>query len=185
MSEKYTIERDSFHRMRAQITEDFAVGVKLLAEDHQRRIDQRIHAYVVVDIRTELGPWRIRDIRVIWSPENERHFVRYRQWRTGKVRDGRDEWLDVAGPLDRETRAKVSEAILTVFYQIKEGDLKGKPEGHEVVTTIGDNAEVAAQLQNLKSRLDEPTPPATEPEAEGESTLVAVGEATTVEPDPA
>lgn len=156
---KHVIVRDSFNRLRAEITDSFAIGVKLLAEDHPRRVEQHVHAYVVADLRTELGPWRIRDIRIMWSPDNERYFTRYRQWKTGKVRDGRDEWLDVAGPLDRETRSKVQEAILGVFFQIKEEAAKGtlgkRRDHHAPPTTVGDNPEVAAQLESLKGDLEE------------------------------
>ena len=151
---KYTLERDSFNRWRTEITDSFAVGVKLLAEDHRRRVEQRVHAYVVVDLRTELGPWRLRDIRVIWSPENNRYFIRYKQWKTGKIRDGRPEYLDIAGPLDQGTRAKVSEAILGVFLQIKEeakaGTLGRTPRPRETIATLGDNPEIAAKLESLK-----------------------------------
>lgn len=152
---KYTIERDSHYRLRAEITDSFAVGIKLLAEDHARRVGQRVHAYVVVDLRTELGPWRLRDIRIIWSPENTRHFVRYKQFKTGKVRDGRPEYLDVAGPLDHDTRAKVSEAILDVFHQIKEESKEGTLDrGHRrrspTVATLGDSPEIAAKLESLR-----------------------------------
>jgi DNA-binding cell septation regulator SpoVG len=156
MAGQYIIVRDSFNRLRAEITESFAIGVKLLAEDHPRRVEQHVHAYVVADLRTELGPWRIRDIRVMWSPENERYFVRYRQWKTGKIRDGREEWLDVAGPLDRETRAKVQDAILGVFSQIKEEAAKGvlgkRVEGTH--TALGDNPILAAQLESIKKDLE-------------------------------
>ena len=157
MPGKHVIVRDSFNRLRAEITDSFAIGVKLLAEDHARRVEQHVHAYVVADLITELGPWRIRDIRIMWSPKNERYFIRYRQWKTGKVRDDREEWLDVAGPQDRETRRKVQEAILSVFFQIKEEAAKGtlgrrQPES---VGALGDNPEVAAQLESLKEALTE------------------------------
>jgi len=162
MSEQYTIVRDSFNRLRANVTDSFAVGFKLLAEDHPRRVEHNVHAYVVADILTELGPWRIRDIRVMWSPDNERYFIRYRQWKTGKVRDGRDEWLDVAGPQDRETRSKVSEAILGVFAQIKDEAAKGTLARGERSTgpstgALGDNPEVAASLVRFKKSLDSKT----------------------------
>jgi DNA-binding cell septation regulator SpoVG len=156
MAGQYVIVRDSFNRLRAEISESFAIGVKLLAEDHPRRVEQHVHAYVVADLRTELGPWRIRDIRVMWSPENERFFVRYRQWKTGKIREGREEWLDVAGPLDRETRSKVQEAILGVFSQIKEEAAKGvlgkRSEGTHMA--LGDNPILAAQLESIKKDLE-------------------------------
>jgi len=157
MTGQYVIVRDSFNRLRAEVTDSFAIGVKLLAEDHPRRVEQNVHAYVVADLLTELGPWRIRDIRIMWSPENKRYFIRYRQWKTGKVRDQRDEWLDVAGPLDRETRSKVQEAILAVFFQIKEeaasGTLGKRQDPGKGV--IGDNPEVAAKLESLKGDLQE------------------------------
>lgn len=156
MAGQYVIVRDSFNRLRAEITDSFAVGVKLLAEDHPRRVEQHVHAYVVADLRTELGPWRIRDIRVMWSPENERYFIRYRQWKTGKIREGREEWLDVAGPLDRETRSKVQDAILGVFSQIKEEAAKGilgkRVDG---TSTLGENPLLAAQLESIKHDLEQ------------------------------
>lgn len=155
MAGQYIIVRDSFNRLRAEITESFAVGVKLLAEDHPRRVEQHVHAYVVADLRTELGPWRIRDIRVMWSPENERYFIRYRQWKTGKIREGREEWLDVAGPLDRETRAKVQDAILAVFVQIKDEAAKGVlGKRIEGIATLGENPILAAQLESIKKDLE-------------------------------
>ncbi len=156
MTGKYEIRRDSYNRLHTHVDGSFAMGVKLLAEDHRRRVEQNIHAYVVADLMTELGPWRIRDIRIMYGPESERYYVRYRRWRTGKVRDNRDEYLDVAGPLDKETRRKVQEAILAVFFQIREeakaGTL-GRLRSPSDPSTIGDNAEVAAQLESLKETL--------------------------------
>ena len=156
MSGQYEIVRDSFNRLRAEVTDSFAVGVKLLAEDHPRRVENNVHAYVVADLRTELGPWRIRDIRVMWSAENERFYIRYRQWKTGKIREGREEWLGVAGPLDRDTRSKVQESILAVFFQIKDEAAKGTLGRRRNPTNaqIGDNPEVAAQLEHLKTDLE-------------------------------
>ncbi len=143
MSEKYVIVRDSYNRMRAEITDSFAVGVKLLAEDHRRRVENQVHAYVVADLRTEVGPWRIRDIRIVWNEKKQKFLVRYKQWKTGKMRDGKEEYLDVAGPLDAETRAKVGEIILSVFFQIKEEAAKGtlgrrRDRGSRIVRVSGD-----------------------------------------------
>lgn len=156
MGGPYVIVRDSFNRLRVELSESLAIGVKLLAEDHPRRVEQHVHAYVVADLRTELGPWRIRDIRVMWSPENERFFVRYRQWKTGKIREGREEWLDVAGPLDRETRAKVQDAIIGVFSQIKDEAAKGVlGKGRsENASTLADHPALAAQLESIKKGLE-------------------------------
>ena len=149
MSEQYVIERDSYNRLRADICPSTAVGIRMLAEDHPRRIENHVHAYVVVDLRTELGPWRIRDIRIMRFPGSENYFVRYRQWKTGRNRpdgEGKPEWLDVAGPLDRDTRAKIQESILAVFLQIREEAAAG---------TLGRNQspEVQAQLVSLKEDL--------------------------------
>ncbi len=157
MSEKYVIVRDSYNRMRAEITDSFAVGVKLLAEDHRRRVENQVHAYVVADLRTEVGPWRIRDIRIVWNEKKQKFLVRYKQWKTGKMRDGKEEYLDVAGPLDAETRAKVGEIILSVFFQIKEEAAKGTlgRRRDRGMSTVGDNPEVAAQLESLKDAMAE------------------------------
>jgi len=157
MLQKYVIIRDSYNRMRAEITDSFAVGVKLLAEDHRRRVEHHVHAYVVADLRTEVGPWRIRDIRIVWNEKKQKFLVRYKQWKTGKIRDGEPEYLDVAGPLDAETRAKVQEIILGVFFQIKEEAAKGTLGRRQDpgMSTVGDNPEVAAQLDRLKDALVE------------------------------
>ena len=162
MPGQHTIVRDSYHRWRVELTDSLAIGVKLLAEDHPRRVENNVHAYVVADLRTELGPWRIRDIRIMWSAQSERHFVRYRQWKTGQFRADRGgeqkaEWLDVAGPQDAATRAKVQEAILSVFHQIKEEAAAGTlgKRRDDTVGTLGDNPEIAAQLVSLKGDLEE------------------------------
>ncbi len=184
MAGKYEIVRDSFNRLRAEVTDSFAVGVKLLAEDHPRRVEHNVHAYVVADLRTELGPWRIRDIRVMWSPENERFYIRYRQWKTGKIREGREEWLDVAGPLDRDTRSKVQESILAVFFQIKDEAAKGTlgRRRSPANAQIGDNPEVAARLKHLKEDLE--ATEATDTAGELDPKPEASGVAIPVEGDP-
>lgn len=158
--QKYVIVRDEFNRLRTEITDSFAVSVKLLAEDHPRRVEQHVHAYVVADLRvsvlpgTELVPWRIRDIRVMWSPDTERYFVRYRQWPAGKTRATTERWLDVAGPLDRETRAQVQEAILSVFFQIKE---EAKQGVLGKLPVEGNPPEITAKLESLESELVQET----------------------------
>ncbi len=157
MPEKYELHRDSWNRLQADIAEDLTVGIKVLSESDQRRIEKGTHAYCVLDLRTSLGVIRIRDIRVQWSEKNQRHFIRWRQWFTGRQRDGRDEYLDVAGPLDRDTRNKFADCILDVFSQIKE-------EG--AVGTLGRHN---PQLQELKEQL-------------AMKTDEAAGEAAAVEP---
>lgn len=125
---RYRIFRDSHQRLCAEVTEDLVVGLKVLSEVDSRRVENRVHAYAVLDVRTELGPLRIRDIKVMWSPENEQYFLRWRQWPTGKTRDGRKEYLDVVGPLDQDTRRKFEAEILGVFHQIREEAQRGTLE---------------------------------------------------------
>lgn len=145
MSEtKYHIQRDSHNRLCADLSDSVTAGVKILSETDERRVERNTHAYVVLDIRTEMGPIRIRDIRVMWSQEREQYFLRWRQWKTGKERDGRPEYLDVAGPLDRETRKKFEEAILAVFHQVREEAQRG---------TLGRNPETRKKLEQVKQEL--------------------------------
>lgn len=121
MSEnKYHLSMDSYNRMVAEICKGVEVGIKVLSMTDTRRIQKNEHAYAVLDISTPLGPVRIRDIRIVWSEPNQRFYLRWRQWRTGKMRNNRPEYLDVAGPRDKETRLKYSEAIIAVFEQIQE-----------------------------------------------------------------
>lgn len=148
---KFTIVRDSFNRLRVKINRSFAVCIKVLAEDHPRRVERNVYAYVVVDIGTSLGTWRIRDIRIMWSPQNKRYFLRYRQWKTGQIREGQDEWLDVAGPLDQNARAKVQETVLAVFTQIRAEAKKGTL-GKSKSSTASDPGALA-KLRRIKDDL--------------------------------
>jgi DNA-binding cell septation regulator SpoVG len=146
MSEtKYEIKRDSHNRLCAEISESVTVGVKILSVTDERRQEKNTHAYIVLDVRTELGPLRIRDIRVMWSQENERYFLRWHQWPTGHQRDGRKEYLDVAGPLERDTRSKFEEALLAVFQQVREEAEQG---------TLGRNPETRKLLEEAKQQLE-------------------------------
>lgn len=146
MSKRFAIERDSHNRLRADISDDMAVGIKILAETDPRRMEKGVHGYAVLDVRTTLGPLRIRDIKVMWSETNQRYFLRWRQWPTGKIRDGRKEYLDVVGPLDPDTRAKLEGEILGVFHQVREEASKG---------TLGRNPETNAKLEALKHELEQ------------------------------
>jgi hypothetical protein len=120
MSDKtYQLQMDSYNRMTAEIAHGVEVGIKVLSMTDTRRIEKKEHAYAVLDIATPLGIVRIRDIRIVWSEPNQRFYLRWRQWRTGKMRNERPEYLDVAGPRDKETRLKFSECILAVFEQIR------------------------------------------------------------------
>ncbi len=141
MAGKYELRRDSFNRVQTDIGVDLTVGIKVLSETDERRIEKNTHAYCVLDLRTSMGVIRIRDIKVQWSDPNQRHFIRWRQWNTGRLREGRKEYLDVAGPLDPDTRNKYAGAILDVFNQIKEEAAAG---------TLG---RANPQLKELKEKL--------------------------------
>jgi len=126
MSERtYQLQMDSYNRMCAEIAKGVEVGIKVLSMTDTRRIERKEHAYAVLDLSTPLGIIRIRDIRIVWSEPNQRFYLRWRQWRTGKTRNDRPEYLDVAGPRDKETRLKYGEAILAVFDQIREEGAAG------------------------------------------------------------
>ena len=119
LEKTYQLQMDSYNRMCADIAKGVSVGIKVLSMTDTRRIEKKEHAYAVLDLDTGLGTIRIRDIRIVWSEPNQRFYLRWRQWRTGKMRNERPEYLDVAGPRDKETRLKYGEAILAVFEQIR------------------------------------------------------------------
>lgn len=164
MPEKYELRRDPFNRVQTDIADDLTVGIKILSETDQRRVERGTHAYCVLDLRTSFGPVRIRDIRVQWSERNQCHFIRWRQWSTGRIRNDRKEYLDVAGPLDPETRTKFANAILDVFTQIKEEAASGTlgrkyPELEELKKTIESAQDTAtaitASVENAQGVLED------------------------------
>jgi hypothetical protein len=144
----YQLQMDSYNRMVATVAKGVEVGIKVLSMTDTRRIEKNEHAYAVLDLITPLGPIRIRDIRIVWSEPNKRFFLRWRQWRTGKMRNERAEYLDVAGPRDKETRLKYGEAILEVFEQIRAEGAAG---------TLG---RTNPQLGELKAALEQEKPAA-------------------------
>lgn len=159
MSEKtYQFSRDSHNRLCAEICKGATVGIKVLSETDPRRIERNEHAYAVLDLQTPLGLIRIRDIRILWSEPNKRFFLRWRQWRTGKMRNDRPEFLDVAGPQDKETRVRFTEKILEVFNQIKQEAALG---------TLG---RANPNLQELKASLEKVEP---ETETDGPAAVPA------------
>ena len=177
VTKPYVLERDSHQRICARVTPNMTVGIKMLASDHHRRVESNIHAYVVVDLMSDLGPWRIRDITLLYNPQNQVFFVRYKQWQTHNPRRDHEEWLDIAGPQDTETRERVQDIILGVFHQIREesaaGILLRPKQAPALRETIGDNPEVAARLERLKKDLtsDEEDDAACELEADDEPDL--------------
>ncbi len=142
----YTLTMDSYSRMVAKIAVGVEVGIKVLSMTDTRRIQKNEHAYAVLDISTPLGPIRIRDIRILYSSKNEQFYLRWRQWRTGKMRAERPEFLDVAGPRDRETRLNFAKDILAVFAQIREEGAAG---------TLGHSNPVLGELK-AQLELEEP-----------------------------
>lgn len=146
MAKRFEIVAGPHNRWTAPISEDITVGIKVLSETDSRRIEKGIHGYAVLDINTSCGPIRIRDVKIVWSRENERFFLRWRQWRTGFAHDGRPEWLDVAGPQDRTTRLKIEELIVELFSQIREEAALG---------TLGRNPELRGKLESLQAELAE------------------------------
>ncbi len=170
----YQLRRDHLNRVQADITDDVTVGIKVLAVTDERRIERGVHAYCVMDVRTSLGVIRIRDIQIKWSITGERYFLRWRQWPTGKMRrveggEDRKEFLDVAGPLDPETRNKFGMHILEVFEQITSEAAAG---------TLGRQNPGLAELKaKLVLKDAESAPEAAEATpAEGEEAVQAEGE---------
>lgn len=151
MSKRFELTRDSHNRLCTEIAEGMTVGVKLLAEGSKRRIEKGVHGYAVLDLTTPLGLFRIRGIEIMWSEKNERFFLRWRQFGTGNVRNGRPEYLDVVGPHSPESRAKVEDQIVAVFKQVLADATKG---------TIGRLA--GPELEALKVALEEQTKEAEE-----------------------
>jgi len=144
------IERDEHDRLVIHVGEDLSIGLKMLSESDLERTERGTHAYGVVDLATELGPIRIRNVRVFWNARLNKYQVRWYQWRTGKLRNGRSEYLDVAGPQDQETRKKFAELILQLFNQIREGvGIPGRG-------TLGRNPGLIQLRQRLTQEAEKP-----------------------------
>lgn len=119
MSENYPITLDDLGRRSAQISKNIRVAIQVLTATDSRRTEHDIHAFAVVDITTDLGVVRNRDVNIHWSRTNNRYFVRWPQRKTGKMRDGRPERLDVVGPRDVGARRVFEQAILELFERIR------------------------------------------------------------------
>jgi len=161
MEPGFEIRRDSRQRLQADIADDLTIGVKVLAETDDRRVQYGVHAYAVLDIRTSMGVLRNRDIRIKWSTKNERFYIQWRQWFTGKFRgldregNPRREFLDVCGPLDPQTRQQFNDCIVAVFNQIKAeakaGTLGATASGAKLVALRGQMETAAAAESDEKS----------------------------------
>jgi hypothetical protein len=120
----YEIRKDNRQRLQADIADDLTIGIKVLAVTDDRRVRYGVHAYAVLDVRTSKGVLRVRDIRIKWSEKNEQFYIQWRQWFTGKYRgtdhkgDPRKEFLDVAGPLDQQTRQFFNDSVVALYDQV-------------------------------------------------------------------
>lgn len=119
----YVLDRDPHNRIVAHYGQDgeISVGIKMLSESDADRVERGVHAYCVLDVATPLGPLRIRDIRIKHNATAGKFMVHWKQFSTGREREGKPEYLDVAGPQDRDTRDRYRTFILDVFQQIKDG----------------------------------------------------------------
>ncbi|KKK59530.1 hypothetical protein LCGC14_3033470 [marine sediment metagenome] len=152
----FDIHQDSRQRLQADIADDLTVGIKVLAETEERRVRFGVHAYAVLDVRTSMGPLRIRDIRIKWSARNECFYIQWRQWFTGKFRgvdregNPRKEFLDVCGPLDPQTRQNLNDSIVAVYDQVlaeaKAGTLGAGANGNKLAA-IRDQLSVTAAAE--------------------------------------
>lgn len=115
-----TLYRDR-GRLAARVAPDMIIGVKCLSETHARRQRWGIHAYAVVEITCSAGTMIFRNIEIRWDAKRGKfRYPRFPGFFTGIVHNnGWKEKLDVAGPLDHETRKKVSNRIMSVFYWVK------------------------------------------------------------------
>lgn len=117
---RYQLTPDANHRMCTDIAPGMRVGITVLGVTDRDRIEKGEHAYAVLDIDTPFGNIRIREIRILWSKTNKRFFLRWKQWKTGRRAQGRPQWLAIAAPQDKDSRAAFEEAIVAVFLQIQE-----------------------------------------------------------------
>lgn len=135
--------RDSQNRVCAQIAEGVTAAIKIFSETDERRTQKNQHGYCVMDLGTAFGQIRIRDIKIMWSQKNSRFYLRWRQWPTGGQRGDKPEFLDVAGPRDKETRDRFQDALLQLFLQLKE----------QAVTAVGGTLAQNPELLALRDSL--------------------------------
>jgi hypothetical protein len=132
MERKYQIAQDDHRRWGAQVTQNIHVAIRILPETDEYRVSRGVHAHAVVTVKTDIGPLRIRFIHVAKTKprfdgvEQPEFKVRWLSKRTGqRTETGGDEYLDVCGPLDAQTRRIFNEHILGVFGQVREMASKG------------------------------------------------------------
>lgn len=153
--DQFVITPGLYNSWEAQLSPTIKAGVRILAETDARRIDHGIHAYVLLDFPTDLGPMRVRDLKILLSRDGERYYVRWPWFQTKFTRPGasRPDRLDVVGPRDYTSRELINGKILALFHQIREEAAKG---------TLGRQPAVAEKLQHLKQELEAQDAPAVE-----------------------
>lgn len=151
---KFELRSDNSGKFMTELGDEISCAMKLFSETDPQRIDYQVHAYAILDIRTtvrDLGSgesipivFRGRNIRIRWSTRNEQFYVHWHQWKTGRTRRDSDkpERMDVFGPLDRQSREIVNDAILAMFAQIREEAQAG---------TLG---RANPELKELKAKLE-------------------------------
>lgn len=118
----FEVERDERGRLRAQVAADLAVAIQCLPETDHRRIERGVQAFAIVDLKTSLGPIRIRNVHIVHKPSNRVPYqVRwYKHAVKGtRTRQGQHDYLDVAGPLNPQTRKAFQDTILELFHFIR------------------------------------------------------------------
>jgi hypothetical protein len=114
----YQLFTDDKGRRCAEIAPEETIGIRALGITDVARIERNEHAYVVLDLPGSRGAIRIRDILIVWSKRNKKLFVRWKQFRTNQVRDGRTVFLDAASPISKAGRDAYEDVILTIYRQI-------------------------------------------------------------------
>ncbi len=176
---QFEVTRDSKNRLEAYICPGVAASVKLIDTGQGRsRSSGRALAYVILRLETPLGPFLGRDVQIMQNRRTDEFYLRYKQFKTGRKRGAKDEWLDIFGPWDQTTREKVQARIIDLFEELMDredaGDLppmiarektvsnptrstpttgRGSPayadEGGSA--TLDTHPEIAAQLARVKT----------------------------------
>jgi len=144
----------------AVLAEGLEMTVTVIGLTDPRRLTRNEHAYAVLDINTGLVPIRVRDIKLVFSPNKKRLIVKWRKWKTGFRRGDCDEWLDIAGPPKQEDREALDEIIIAVYKQIVQESENG---------TLGQNN--LDKLEELRASLEadsSDSAPAGDPDTEAE-----------------
>lgn len=129
----YVVKRDERNRLSCQVDETMNVAIQILSETDPRRMEKGIQGFAVITLQTPLGTLRIRNVQIMKSQNQSQEF--YLRWYKHYVKGtkpsnptserGRNEWLDVVGPLDQTSRGNFERYVLGLFRFIKETEAKG------------------------------------------------------------